>query len=389
VRKIINTLIAIVIILGAVLYANHLVSSNNRVKPPAKKVVKTVFAETAQNGPVPISINTNGLLMAKNRFELFAEVQGILKNGSLEFKPGQIFKKGDLLINIDAQEFRASLVSSRSNFQNTIAGMMADLKLDYPNAYNQWNDFLQRFDLEKPLPALPEINDKKAELFIAGRGVTSAYYAIKNLEERLVKYSIRAPYDGVLASASVTEGTLVRPGQNLGEFIATDVYELMLSIAPEASDYLNIGDVVSLRARAGDRTFKGAVTRINKRVDPTTQMVQVFVETRDPSLKEGMYLEAEINAGSVDDAILMSRKLLVDESSIYAVKDGLLVLLEVRPVYFMPNKMVVRGIPNGSMVLTQPVAGAHSGMMVQIFDAQEGLDNDENISQPQEASTEN
>jgi hypothetical protein len=163
----------------------------------------------------------------------------------------------------------------------------------------------------------------------------------------------------------------------------------MLSIAPDASDYLNIGDVVSLRARAGDRTFKGTVTRINKRVDPTTQMVQVFVETRDPSLKEGMYLEAEINAGSVDDAILMSRKLLVDESSIYAVKDGLLVLLEVRPVYFMPNKMVVRGIPNGSMVLTQPVAGAHSGMMVQIFDTQEGLDNDENISQPQEASKEN
>jgi len=27
--------------------------------------------------------------------------------------------------------------------------------------------------------------------------------------------------------------------------------------------------------------------------------------------------------------------------------------------------------------------------MVQIFDTQEGLDNDENISQPQEASTEN
>ena len=351
--------------------------------------MKTVFAETAQNGPVPISITTNGLLMAKNRFELFAEVQGILKNGTREFKPGQIFKKGDLLINIDAQEFRASLVSARSNFQNTIAGMMADLKLDYPRAYDQWNGFLADFDLEKPLPALPEIMDKKAEFFIAGRGVTSAYYAIKNLEERLVKYSIRAPYDGVLASASVTEGTLVLPGQNLGEFIATDVYELMLSIAPDASDYLNIGDAVSLRARSGDRTFSGTVTRINKRVDATTQMVQVFVETRDPSLKEGMYLEAEINAGSVEDAILMSRKLLIDESSIYAVKDGLLVLLDVRPVYFMPNKMVVRGIADGSMVLTQPVAGAHSGMMVQVFDAQKGVNNDEIISQQQKTSTDN
>ncbi len=50
--------------------------------------MKTVFAETAQNGQVPISIATNGLLMAKDRFELFSEVQGILKNGTREFKPG-------------------------------------------------------------------------------------------------------------------------------------------------------------------------------------------------------------------------------------------------------------------------------------------------------------
>lgn len=370
-RKIINTVIAIVIILGAVLYANYLVDSNSRIKPPAKKVVKTVFAESAQNGKVPISITTSGQLLAKNRFELFAEVQGVLKNGSGVFKPGQMFKKGAVLINIDAQEFKASLVSSRSNFQNTIAGMMADLKLDYPMAYEQWNNFLQRFDLDTPLPDLPEIKDEKAEFFIAGRGVISAYYAIKNLEERLGKYSIRAPYDGVLASASVTEGTLVRPGQNLGEFIATEAYELALSIAPDASDYLKLGDEVVMATRSGTKTFSGKITRINKRIDPTTQLVQVFVETNDPTLKEGMYLEAEINAGSVDNALLMSRKLLVDETSVYAVQNGVLVLVPVEPVYFMPNKMVVRGVPDGSMILTQPVAGAHSGMMVNIYSTQE------------------
>ena len=385
-RKIINTVIAIVIILGAVLYANHLVSSNNRVKPPAKKVIKTVFAESAQNGKVPITVETNGQLMAKNRFELFAEVQGVLKNGSGVFKPGQIFKKGTVLINIDAQEFKASLVSSRSNFQNTIAGMMADLKLDYPAAYNQWNDFLDRFDLEKPLPKLPELNDKKAEFFIAGRGVISAYYGIKNLEERLGKYSIRAPYDGVLASAFVTEGTLVRSGQNLGEFIATDAYELALSIAPDASDYIKLGDAVALHTRSGDKTFNGQISRINKRVDPATQMVQVYVETNDPRLKEGMYVEAEIGAGTADNALLMSRKLLVDESSIYAVKDGVLVLVAVQPIYFMPNKMVVRGVPDGSMILTQPVTGAHSGMMVKIFDPSQE-EEDQEKTQEQEATT--
>jgi multidrug efflux pump subunit AcrA (membrane-fusion protein) len=252
--------------------------------------------------------------------------------------------------------------------------MMADLKLDYPKAYDQWNAFLAGFDLQSPLPPLPEVRDKKAEFFIAGRGVISAYYAIKNLEERLGKYSIRAPYDGVLASAFVTQGTLVRPGQNLGEFIATDAYELSLSIAPNASDFLTIGDEVSLSSRSGDRNFSGYITRINRRVDPTTQMVQVFVETKDSALKEGMYLEAEISAGFVDNALLLSRKLLVDDTSIYGVKDGVLVLVAVEPIYFMPNRMVVRGVPDGTIVLTQPVSGAHTGMRVQIFDDQGASD---------------
>ena len=117
-------------------------------------------------------------------------------------------------------------------------------------------------------------------------------------------------------------------------------------------------------------------------------MVQVFVETNDPALKEGMYLEADISAGTIENAILLSRKLLVDETSIYAVKDGLLELLEVQAVYFMPNTMVVKGVPDGAVILTQPVAGAHSGMMVQIFgqnneqdQAQEDTSNQDGASQ--------
>ena len=41
VRKIINTVIAVVILVGAVFYAQHLIESNERVKPPVKKIIKT------------------------------------------------------------------------------------------------------------------------------------------------------------------------------------------------------------------------------------------------------------------------------------------------------------------------------------------------------------
>ena len=56
------------------------------------------------------------------------------------------------------------------------------------------------------------------------------YYSIKNIEKRLSKYNITAPFNGVLTEALVTKGTLIRPGQKLGEFIDTSVFEIELAI---------------------------------------------------------------------------------------------------------------------------------------------------------------
>ena len=74
-RRIINTAIAVVIIVGAYFYAQHLIESNARVKPPVKKIIKTVFVQQAENGDVPIMAQASGSVVAKDRLELYAEVQ--------------------------------------------------------------------------------------------------------------------------------------------------------------------------------------------------------------------------------------------------------------------------------------------------------------------------
>ncbi len=50
--------------------------------------------------------------------------------------------------------------------------------------------------------------------------VLDQYYGIRALYERLGKYNITAPFDGVVVSAPVEPGTIVTPGTRLGEFIA-------------------------------------------------------------------------------------------------------------------------------------------------------------------------
>jgi hypothetical protein len=39
----------------------------------------------------------------------------------------------------------------------------------------------------------------------------------------------------------------------------------------------------------------------------------------------------------------------------------------VNPVYFSDKTVVVKGIPNGSLILNKPVPGAYAGMLVKIY----------------------
>jgi multidrug efflux pump subunit AcrA (membrane-fusion protein) len=216
---------------------------------------------------------------------------------------------------------------------------------------------------------LPESNDEKVNYFITGRGVQSAYYNLKNLEQRLLKYRIYAPYDGILTEALVNQGTLIRSGQKLGEYIDNSVYELQLSIAKTFSDLLKIGEGVTLNVPNNQTNYVGSVTRINGRVDQATQTVTVFVEVSDNTLKEGMYLEAQLEAKNVENAIKIPRKLLVDQSEIFVVRDSILDLIKVRPIYFSPDDVVVKDIPDHTVILARSVPGAYAGMLVKVNSA--------------------
>ena len=85
-------------------------------------------------------------------------------------------------------------------------------------------------------------------------------------------------------------------------------------------------------------------------------------------LREGTYLEANLKARNESNAIEVSRKLLVDNKQMYIVRDSILDLIDVKPVYFSAENVVVKGIENGTLMLSKPTPGAYDGMQVKIFE---------------------
>ena len=117
-RKILLYGLGVLILLGTFFGAKYIIDNNNKPKPKVDKVIKTVFVETVKNDTVPITIAANGTLQAKERLELYSEVQGIFQSSAKDFKVGQPYRKGQTLIRVNAAEYYASVQSAKSEFYN-------------------------------------------------------------------------------------------------------------------------------------------------------------------------------------------------------------------------------------------------------------------------------
>ena len=366
-RKIIIGILGVLLIAGAVFLGNYFIEKNQKPKPKFKKTVKTVFVEDVVNKEVPIILSANGNLTAKNKIAIFSEVQGVLNTSRKAFKPGSKYYKGETLLSVNSDEFLASLKSQKSNLYNLITSILPDIRLDYVLEFKKWESYLKDFDIEKTTPKLPEFSSDKEKYFISGRGILTAHYNVKNLEVRLSKHFIKAPFSGVLTEALVSSGTLVRSGQKLGEFIDTSIYELEVSINSEFADLLKVGNSVELSNLNKSKYYTGKVVRVNGRIDQVSQTINVYIDVKNPDLKEGMFLEANLIAKSETDAIEIPRKLLVDNKSVYIVKnDSILTLKNINPVYFGDKNVVIKGLKNTDKILKQPLPGAFDGMIVKI-----------------------
>ena len=366
-RKIIGIALGLALLTGAFYFAKSLISANQRVRKEVPQAIKTVYTTPVINGEVPILVNASGNLVASRKIELFSEVQGILLESNKPFKAGQAFRKGDILMKMDSREYYSSLLAQRSALYDLIAAMMPDLKLDYPEAFDRWDTYLKSFDLKSRVKPLPDPESDKEKYFITGRQIITTYYNIKNQEERLDKYTITAPFDGVLTESLVNAGTLIRSGQKLGEFVSLKSFELEVAVNAEYLEIMQIGKQVKLTDLNGDREWIGSVKRVNGRLDQETQTVTVFIGVTGQGLVEGMYLEANIAAKSESSAIEIARSLLLNEKEIFVVEDDVLIVKQIEPVHYTENTAVIKGLANGTQMITRPVAGGYQGMAVKMI----------------------
>ena len=334
-----------------------------RRRPTAARQ-KSVRIITVRNKDIKIPIEMSGPLYAYDKVEIFAEVSGVLLNIPKRFKAGNPFKKGEVLIKIDDRVYKNNVLAQKSSLLNQLTILLPDLSIDFPKSSQRWETYLENMDLQKVLNPLPDPASDKERYYIASRNIYNQFYVIKGMETTLSKYTIRAPFDGVVSVSLINPGTLVRVGQKLGEFISTEVYEMEASVTLFDANRLEKDQPVNLTSEDVQGTFTGHIRRINRVLDPTSLTVKVYIHLKDSRLRDGMYMVARTEGNPVPGAVAVAKDLLVENSRLFAVEDSVLVLKTIRVVAERGDTAIVRGLADGTKILGEVWAEAREGVEI-------------------------
>lgn len=363
-QRIISSIIGLLILFGAFYYSGILRTSKKEPKQNnTVKVTNVIYAPVELKNSA-VSIQSNGTLTAKNKIDIVSRTQGVFQGGDRSFRAGVYFNEGDVLVSIDNAEYLANLRASRAQLLQSITAILGDLKFDYVDAFDEWNNYVQEFDVNRTIKELPATNSTREKAFINGKNIVTQYYNIKAQEVQNSYYQIRAPFGGILRENLVDKGAMISPGQNLGTFISPSTYELEVKINPSELKLISVGKSVALTNGDKTQTWTGTITRINKVIDPQSQSALAIVEVKGKDLREGMFLQAEISTVELKDVAEVQRNLLIDDNYVFVVADSLLQKQEIDVLHIGDKTVFISGLSNGIWLVQKPVSGAFDGMKV-------------------------
>lgn len=365
--KIISIGISLVIVVIAIMVSGFLIKN----KPEPKRNVahqEVLYVKTQEAASTEIhpEAQYRGRVSSLENVNLSAEVSGKILAGDVPLKEGQSFKKGDLLLRIYSEDMQAALQSLRSSYLQLVSSSLPDLKIDYPEDYAKWSAFFNSIDINRTMPALPEINSEKERVFVASRNILTQYYSIKQQEVTYSKYELYAPFDGSYRTVNSEVGSVASMNMQIASLIRTDVMEVIVPVLPEKLDWITEGSTVVLKKNNGQQV-SGKIIRIADFIDPTSRSVNVYVSVKNASnasLLEGEFVEAFFTGAESISGMLVPREAMVSDKSMYVIEDGHLSEKDVQVIDRQEDFYVIRGFEEGEILVVESLVDVRPGQTV-------------------------
>ncbi len=214
-----------------------------------------VDVEELKRGKIMQKVTGSGQIRPEVQVKISARVAGKIMR--LYAEEGDRVKKGQLLVDLDQEQYLAALERAES----TLLSMLANEK-------KSKSEIIRSKDLyKKGLMSEAEYEAVEASYEAAQSNTRQAKASVKEAKDALEKTRLHADMDGIVTKLNKEEGEIALGAQFQEDviMIVADLIKMEAAIEVDENDVINVslGDtaVVEIDAFA-DTTFKGKVTQI-------------------------------------------------------------------------------------------------------------------------------
>lgn len=335
---------AIVLVLAVVLFP----SIRRWVRAETAVDATTLRIAAVTRGDLLRDVSVQGRVVASLHPTLFSPGQGIV---SLRTKAGSQVRTGDILATIDSKELQSALEQARAQLLSTRAELdrqkilarqaqlrarqqvdLLTLRLEAARRTLTRNRTAfeggigNKIDLESAQDSVHiagmELEQAKKELDLSRetlsfevqtreQQVISQQSVVADLEKRVSELTVRAPFDGMVASVAVQNSDAVAPNQAILTVVNLDALELEIALPEEYAGETTIGTPATIFFNGRD--YAGRVTAISPEVSQSQVAgVVAFVGEQPVGLKQNQRLTTRLVFESKKNVLKVPRGAFVD-----------------------------------------------------------------------------
>lgn len=367
-RRIVIVVSALFIILLA--YGIMRFLAAQRSPDPVRQSVEArrfVRIELVEYDNIPASVTERGRVSSVAEVDIVSEASGKIEQGRVPLKKGAGFSKGDVLFTVYPDEAILALKARKSRYQNTLAGILPDLAIDYPEYEGGYREFFSSILVDEPLPALPDINNDQLKIFLASRNVISEYYGIQSDELQLKRRTVTAPFDGTYTEVYMEVGAYTNAGGRVATAIRTDQLEIEVPLRRADAAWVKIGDPVSVRSGETASTWEGHVIRKSRFVDENTQRQSIFVRVNNGNsqpLMAGEYMVVSFPVRPIENVMEIPRNAVFNFNEVFLVKSGRLAKSSINILKENERTLFFNGLTEGDTLVVQQLINVSEGTLV-------------------------
>lgn len=350
---------------------------------PVRQIAVRVAAVETRN--VSRSVDVTGSLAPDDTVNIVSEVPGRIASIKVDF--GQTVRKGDVIAEIDRQEYQLQLDRARAALAQALArvGLNADQEDVTPTttplvrqARAQLEDAKSKYESAKKLVESGDIarerftemeklvNARTAALDAAMDDMRTSVANVQTIradkrliEKRLADTTIRAPFDGQISARTAAPGQYVKDANPIVTLVKSWPLRLRVDIPEVGAAAVHVGETLTFTTEAiPGRTFTATVTQLNPSLEARARSLsaEARLNQSDPMLRPGMFVQVNLVVSKAAVITVVPKQAvytIAGLSKLFTIDGGV-----VREVRFTPGQTGEDWIevPDGSIQPGQTIA---------------------------------